>query len=108
MIAAVADSISELGGEFGRLAAGKIFRAKIAIVRAVAQHVINDRIETATAISAAMILTDAAPERSLRAARPQPSRALPSFSASVSPRDYRPQDTAATRPQNISDLMGAF
>jgi hypothetical protein len=42
MIAEIADSVGELGCELGMIAAGKIFGAEIAIVRAVAQHVIDD------------------------------------------------------------------
>ena len=43
MIAEVADSVGELGCELGRIAARKLFGAEIAIIRAVAQHVIDDR-----------------------------------------------------------------
>ena len=43
MIAEVSDSAGELGCKLGRIAAGKIFGAEIAIARAVAQHVIDDR-----------------------------------------------------------------
>jgi hypothetical protein len=43
MIAEVSDSVGELGCELGRIAARKIFGAEIAIICAVAQHVIDDR-----------------------------------------------------------------
>jgi hypothetical protein len=43
MIAEVAASVGKLCCELGRVAAGKIFGAEIAIACAVAQHVIHDR-----------------------------------------------------------------
>jgi hypothetical protein len=43
MITEVADTAGDFGCELGGISAGKIFGAEIAIARAVAQHVIDDR-----------------------------------------------------------------